>query len=106
MASTRGSRAGAGLCHVSCPQTLCYLLDPCSAEKIRLHCKPLTERLPLSGAVLIGVAMGCLGFAIEWAVVELNNLKFAGAPIASVPRIQHSTLQWLHGCSSALHMRS
>ena len=29
-------------------------------------------------AVLIGAAMGCLGFAVDWAVVELNNLKFSG----------------------------
>ena len=31
-------------------------------------------------AVLIGVAMGGLGFAVDWAVVEVNNLKFSGTP--------------------------
>ena len=27
-------------------------------------------------AVLIGVAMGVLGFTVDWAVVALNTLKF------------------------------
>jgi hypothetical protein len=31
--------------------------------------------------------MGGLGFAVDWAVVELNNLKFSGTPgRSSLPR--------------------
>lgn len=31
---------------------------------------------------MIGVVMGFLGFAVDWAVVELNTLKFSAARAA------------------------
>lgn len=34
-------------------------------------------------AVLIGVAMGTLGFAVDWAVVTLNTIKY-GATRAAI----------------------
>ena len=49
---------------------LCGMLAVKQASDGRVYC----------AAVLIGAAMGCLGFAVDWAVVELNNLKFSGAP--------------------------
>lgn len=41
---------------------------------------------------MIGVVMGFLGFAVDWAVVELNTLKFATTRAAI--RVSHSGFFW------------